>query len=270
MAGKMTLPGAPDRAREPELGEVAIAAKGITVSVGERAVLRDLSLDIQYGSFVALIGRNGCGKTTLLRALMGLVSVSRGTVTVGGVDAHTGNRDDVGRQIGYLPQRAGSLFFKERLIDELRFTIRSRKGIDDTARLIERFNLHELVDRHPLDLSGGERERAALATVMAGEPRIMLLDEPTRGMDAWSKAELVRLLRELQEDGVAIVMATHDIELVARSASRVVMLGDREVIADGAPSAVLPGSLTFTTQINKMFGGTWLTVDQVAPHHARD
>lgn len=258
--------GGPRPTLRPALGEPAISAKGITFRRGERVILRDVSLDIRYGEFIALIGRNGSGKTTLLRALMGLEGISRGTVSIGGVDAHTGDRAAVGRQIGYLPQRAGSLFFKERLIEELRFTIQSRKGRDDTSWLIERFDLGEIMERHPLDLSGGERERAALATVMAGGPRLLLLDEPTRGMDAWRKAELARLLGELQEDGVAIIMATHDMELVARCASRVVMLGDREIIADGAPHEVLTGSLTFTTQINKIFGGTWLTVDEIVPN----
>ena len=266
LAGRIALRGAPSRALEGATGEVAIVARNVTVSRGDRSVLRDVSLDIHFGEFVALIGRNGAGKTTLLRALMGLEGVSRGSVTIGGVDAHSGDRDAIGRQIGYLPQRAGSLFFKERLIDELRFTIQARKGSDDTAQLIERFDLGSLVDRHPLDLSGGERERAALATVMAGGPRILLLDEPTRGMDAWSKVELGHLLGRLQKAGIAIVMATHDMELVARVASRVVMLGDREIIADGSPSEVLPGSLTFTTQMNKIFAGTWLTVDEVVPN----
>ncbi|CAA9542902.1 MAG: Duplicated ATPase component CbrU of energizing module of predicted cobalamin ECF transporter [uncultured Thermomicrobiales bacterium] len=269
LAVAVSLPDAPRRAPVPATGDIAIAAKGVTVRRSERVVLQDVSLDIHFGEFVALIGRNGGGKTTLLRALMGLEGVSRGKVTVGGVDAHLGDRDAIGRQIGYLPQQAGSLFFKERLIDELRFTIRARKGIDDTASMIQRFDLGDLVDRHPLDLSGGERERAALAAAMAGGPRILLLDEPTRGMDAWSKAGLGQLLRELQEEGVAIVMATHDMELVARVASRVVMLGDREIIGDGTPNEVLPGSLTFTTQINKIFGGRWLTVDEVAPDRAR-
>ena len=265
LAASILPPGAPWQAPQPAPGETAIAATSITVQLGERVVLHDVSLDLRYGELVALIGRNGSGKTTLLRALTGLEGVSRGTVMIDGVSAGARNRNPAGRLIGYLPQQASSLFFRERLIEELRFTIQARKSCDDSAHLIERFNLGGLVNNHPLDLSGGERERAALATVMAGGPRILLLDEPTRGMDPWGKSELAQLLGELQRDGVAIVLATHDMELVARCASRVVMLGDREIIADGRPAEVLTGSLTFTTQINKIFGGTWLTVDEVAP-----
>lgn len=262
---RVRLPTEPGLVRHSSPGEIAISAKAITVRLDERTVFRDLSLDVRYGEFVALMGRNGSGKTTLIRSLMGLEGVKRGSVAISGLNVSAGNYRDVRGRIGYLPQQAGSLFFKERLIEELRFTVRARNAANGPADVIERFGLGELVERHPLDLSGGERERAALATVMAGGPRILLLDEPTRGMDAWRKMELARLLVELQRDGVAIVLATHDVELVAGCASRVVMLGDREIIADGSPREVLTGSLTYSTQINRIFGGSWLTVSDVFP-----
>lgn len=270
LATRVTLMAEPPPATHAAPGDMAIAARDITVRLGPRLVLQDVSLDVRYGEFVALMGRNGSGKTTLIRSLMSLEGVDRGWVEIGGVRISPGNRHDLRGRIGYVPQQAGSLFFKERLIDELRFTIEARHAADDAAQMVERFALEGLVDRHPLDLSGGERERAALATVMAGGPRILVLDEPTRGMDAWRKEELARQLSGLQRDGVAIVMATHDVELVARCASRVVMLGDREVIADGAPRDVLAGSLTFSTQINKIFGGAWLTVSDVWPDRGSD
>lgn len=270
LATRVTLTAAPPPATHPAPGDIAIAARDITVRLGSRVVLQDVSLDVRYGEFVALMGRNGSGKTTLIRSLMSLEAVDRGWVEIGGVRISPGNRRDLRGRIGYVPQQARSLFFKERLIDELRFTIEARHAEDDAAQMVERFGLEGLVDRHPLDLSGGERERAALATVMAGGPRILVLDEPTRGMDAWRKEDLARLLSGLQRDGVAIVMATHDVELVARCASRVVMLGNREIITDGAPRDVLAGSLTFSTQINKVFGGAWLTVGDVCPDRGSD
>jgi len=259
----VTLPVEPGPASHPSPGDLAISARDVSVRLGDGVVLRDVSLDVRYGEFVALMGRNGSGKTTLLRSLMGLVEVTRGSVAIRGVNVTNGDRRTPHGRIGYLPQQAGAVFFKERLIEELRFTIQARKAVDDTAMVLERFGLEGLVERHPLDLSGGEKERAALATVMAGGPRILLLDEPTRGMDAWRKAELANLLSELQRDGVAIILATHDVELVAGCASRIVMLGDGEVVADGPPRDVLAGSLTFTTQINRIFGDSWLTVSDV-------
>jgi energy-coupling factor transport system ATP-binding protein len=179
------------------------------------------------------------------------------------VDVKRLGAEGLAGRVGYVPQQASTLFFKERLLDELRFTATVRGTSDDIPATLERFGLTALATRHPLDLSGGERERAALATVMLGDPRLLLLDEPTRGMDAWKKAELAAHLRRLAAQGTAVVMVTHDVELVAHTASRVVMLGDREIVADGTPRDVLSGSLTYTTQVNKVFGGGWLTVDEV-------
>ena len=147
---------------------------------------------------------------------------------------------------------------------ELAFTLKHHRqsGLDLEATLAA-LGLGHAIDRHPRDLSGGERERAALAAVLVGGPRILLLDEPTRGMDAARKRALVATLHQLREDGVAILLATHDVELVAEVASRVVLLGDGRIVADGGPRAVLSGSLTFTTAVNKLYGDGFLTPGDV-------
>ncbi len=244
-------------------GDVVTSLSGIQVRLGDRAVLDKLSLDIRAGELVAVMGRNGSGKTTLLRTIAGLQPVTRGSVCTVGVDPRSGGPESFHGKVGYVPQHASSLFFHERLIDELRFTAKVQGVAGDPHEVLERFGLGHLAQSHPLDLSGGERERAALATVMMGRPRLLLIDEPTRGMDAWRKAELAAHLIELCQEGLAVVMVTHDVELVATCASRVVMLGNAGVVADGTPREVLSGSLTYTTQINKVFGGTWLTVEDV-------
>ena len=244
-------------------GEVVAELAEVQVVLGGRTVLNKLSLQIRAGELVAVMGRNGSGKTTLVRAIAGLQPVSRGTVITVGVDLRAAGPESFGGKVGYVPQHASTLFFHERLLDELRYTARVRNAAGDPYAVLERFGLAHLAQSHPLDLSGGERERAALATVMMGRPRLLLIDEPTRGMDAWRKAELAAHLRELRDEGIAIVMVTHDIELVATCASRVVMLGNAGIVADGSPRDVLSGSLTYTTQVNKVFGGTWLTVEDV-------
>ncbi|MDQ3642006.1 MAG: ATP-binding cassette domain-containing protein [Actinomycetota bacterium] len=244
-------------------GDIVADLTEVQVELGGRTVLDKLSLQIRAGELVAVMGRNGSGKTTLLRAIAGLQAVSRGTVTTVGVDLRAGGPGSFGGKVGYVPQHASTLFFHERLLDELRFTVRVQNATGDPYAVLERFGLAHLAQSHPLDLSGGERERAALATVMMGRPRLLLIDEPTRGMDAWRKAELAAHLVELRQEGIAIVMVTHDVELVATCASRVVMLGNGGVVADASPRDVLSGSLTYTTQINKVFGETWLTVEDV-------
>ncbi|MBA3276292.1 MAG: energy-coupling factor ABC transporter ATP-binding protein [Chloroflexia bacterium] len=244
-------------------GEIVTALADVRVRLGGRTVLDKVSLEVRKGELVAVMGRNGSGKTTLLRAIAGLHPVDRGAVVTAGVDLRKDDPGALHGQVGYVPQQASTLFFHERLIDELRFTARVRGVAGDPHAILERFGLADRSDSHSLDLSGGERERAALATVMMGKPRLLLIDEPTRGMDAWRKADLAAHLMELQQDGVAIVMVTHDVELVATCASRVIMLGNSGIVADGTPREVLAGSLTYTTQINKVFGGTWLTVEDV-------
>jgi energy-coupling factor transport system ATP-binding protein len=131
--------------------------------------------------------------------------------------------------------------------------------------------LEHAIDRNPRDLSGGERERAALAAVLVGRPRVLLLDEPTRGMDAARKRALVTTLLQLREDGAAILLATHDVELVAEVATRVALLGDGRIVADGGPRTMLSGSLTFTTAVNKLYGDGFLTpADILAGFGIRD
>ncbi|HVL23490.1 MAG TPA: ATP-binding cassette domain-containing protein [Thermomicrobiales bacterium] len=251
-------------ARRISPGKPVVEVSGLGVDLDRRPVLQDVDLTVREGEFVALMGRNGSGKTTLLRSLLGFQKVRQGRIAVGGVDRTGADPAELGGTIGYVPQQPGSLFFQERLIDELRFTARQRHIDVDTEALLDRLGLAWAAERHPRDLSGGERQRAALATILAGQPRVLVLDEPTRGMDPWHRRELIALLKAIQADGVAVIMATHDVEMVAAAADRVVLLGDGSIVADGPPTSVLTDSLTFSTQVNKVLGDHWLTVDEVA------
>lgn len=249
--------------RHIPIGKNIIELDGLDVDRERRPVLRDVSLAVREGEFVALMGRNGSGKTTLLRAILGFQPARRGRICVAGVDRTGADPAALGGAIGYVPQQPGSLFFQERLIDELRFTARQRGVRGDHGALLASLGLGWAAERHPRDLSGGERQRAALAAILAGSPKVLILDEPTRGMDPWHRRELLRLLRQVQAEGVAIVMATHDVEMVAGAANRVILLGEGSVVADGPPADVLSDSLTFSTQVNKVLGGAWLTADEV-------
>jgi ABC-type multidrug transport system ATPase subunit len=223
-------------------------------------VLREIDLEVRPGELVALMGRNGSGKTTLLRLIAGLHRPSSGRVLIAGHDTARLHPADIAQSVGYLPQNPSALFFAETLRAELDFTLKHHRqsGLDPEATLAA-LGLGHAVDRNPRDLSGGERERAALAAVLVGGPRVLLLDEPTRGMDAARKRDLVAMLHRLRDDGVATLLATHDVELVAEVASRVALLGDGRIVADGGPSTVLSGSLTFTTAVNKLYGDGFLT-----------
>jgi energy-coupling factor transport system ATP-binding protein len=214
-----------------------------------RDVLRGVSLRIEAGETVALMGRNGAGKTTLLRAIAGLVEPVRG-----GVDAQRG--------CALLPQAPADLFVRERVGEEL-------PG-DEGLAALRTVDLEWAVDADPRDLSGGERQRLALAIVMAGRtgdglPGAICLDEPTRGMDPARKRELGEWIAALAARGAGVLVATHDVEFAARFAYRVVLLGDGDVLADGAADEVLSGGWYFATEVARILGeGGAITPEQGA------
>ena len=240
-----TAAPSPDPAppRRPRRGAgSALAVRDLWVELdpgdGARDVLRGLELAVEPGELVALMGRNGAGKSTLLRAAAGLVESARGKVAAP-------------RGCALLPQSPSDLLVRERVGEEL-------PGEPGRAAL-EAVGLGWAVDADPRDLSGGERERLALAIVMAGRtegslPGLICLDEPTRGMDAARKRELREWLDGLAAGGAAVVVATHDVEFAARLASRVVLLGAGELIADGPADEILAGGWYFATEVARILG----------------
>lgn len=251
----------PPSIAKPQTGNRVLRLEQVGVCVGNRKIVNDASMSLHEGELVALMGRNGSGKTTLLRAMMGFARERDGRIEVGGSIVPAGESAPDG--IAYVPQRASTLFFCETLREELEFTARKRNVEIDVEALLADVDLAWAADRHPSTLSVGERQRAAVAVVLAGKPKVLLLDEPTRGMDPWHKRQLVQVLRRLQERGLGVLMATHDVELAAECAHTVVMLGDGGIVAAGPPESVLTDSLSYSTQVNLLFGGQWLTVDQV-------
>jgi energy-coupling factor transporter ATP-binding protein EcfA2 len=260
--------------RPPEAIDERASPSGVPVVVldrvsaghGRATVLAEISLEVRPGEIVAVMGRNGSGKTTLLRTIMGFHRPTRGRVVVNGEEAGQRKPGEPPARTGYLPQRPGAILFNDSVRAELAFTERFHRGHARNAdELLTELDLAHLRDRNPRDLSTGEQERAALAAVLVANPRLVLLDEPTRGMDYRRKHALSRFLRNRRAEGIATMLATHDVELVAETATRVVLLGEGEIVADGSPRDVLSGSLTYSTQINKLLGGRFLTVADALP-----
>ncbi|MDZ4826741.1 MAG: ATP-binding cassette domain-containing protein [Actinomycetota bacterium] len=226
------LPAAPPVVL-PAPGAALVEARGLDVVLGGRPVLRAVDIDIRQGDVVALLGRNGAGKTTLLRVLAGLTDARRGSVTRSG-------------RVAYVPQDPNALLYAPTVRHELRATLRllGRPGGESAIdAMLAAHGLGEYGDRHPRTLSGGERQRLAVAAVAIGGAEVLALDEPTRGMDGPSRAALERMLRAHTAAGGGAVLATHDVELAARVATRVVVLGAGEVVAAGEAREVLSGSL---------------------------
>ncbi len=250
-----------------------LTAHNLEMAYDEQPILRGVSLEIWPGEVVALMGRNGAGKSTLLKSLIGLVRPRRGEVRVAGQAIARQAVADICRQVGYLPQDPNALLFAETVQQELEITLRNHgllakngasTGPLDPARLLERLGLADKAAAYPRDLSVGERQRVALAAVTITQPGALLLDEPTRGLDYLAKERLLDLLRGWRADGLAIVLVTHDVELAAAIADRVLLMSEGEIIAHGPPGQVLATSPLFAPQIARLFPATgWLTVADV-------
>jgi len=219
-------------------------------------VLRDVDLELHAGDVIALFGRNGAGKTTLLRALAGLLEPTAGTV-------------DTSVRVGYVPQNPNTMLFSSSVRREL-FETQRLLGFRDAAAVdhwLDALQLSPLADAYPRSLSGGQRQRVAIGAVAVGGAPVLLLDEPTRGMDAPSRRALERAVAEHAAAGGTVVLATHDVELAARIASHAVVLGDGEIVADGDARTVLAGSL-FAPQVLRVLP-PFLTVEEVDAELAR-
>jgi energy-coupling factor transporter ATP-binding protein EcfA2 len=239
-------------------GEVLARIRGVRTAYGPTEVLRGVDLDVRDAEVLAVMGRNGAGKSTLLRVLAGVHAPSRGEVHVRGREPRPGI------DVALCPQEADDLLFNETVEGEVRATLKARGETGDGGRWLGALGIAGLAPRHPRDLSAGQRLLVAVASVAATEAPLLLLDEPTRGLDQPSKERLVDFVRGHARAGTAVVLATHDVELAAAVATRVVMLAGGEVIADGDPGTVLGDSRVFAPQMTRVFGAGWLTPEQVA------
>ena len=221
-------------------------------------VLRGASLDVAPGSILAIMGGNGAGKSTLLRVACGISKPYRGTVRVFGrklKDWKAGSLFD--GCLALLPQDPQNLFVKKTVREDLaEMLASSRLPEAERARRIEHAidvtGIESVLGAHPFDLSGGEQQRAALAKVLLTEPKILLLDEPTKGIDAFFKRQLASVLDDLKREGVAIVMVSHDIEFCARYADTVAMMFDGEIVAQSTPRTFFSSNSFYTTAANRM------------------
>ena len=233
-----------------------VAVDRTQASYGAVHALRGVTLDVAPGEIVALMGRNGAGKSTLLSTLVGLRRPNAGTVRIDGVDPATLTGPRLIGRVGLVPQDSSDLLSRDSVAAECADADRDT-DVDpgSAARLLHRLAPEIPLDAHPRDLSEGQRLVLALAVILVSTPAVILLDEPTRGLDYPTKDRLSQLLRDLAESGHAIVVATHDVELAAETATRVVVLADGEVVADGPTADVVVGSPLFAPQVAKVLVG---------------
>lgn len=204
-------------------------------------ILRGAALSLYPGELLCLLGGNGAGKTTLLKVLVGVQKAQRGKVTVGKTT-----------HLAMLPQSPQSIFTQDTVLLDL-----LESGEETQARSwAERLELMPLLERHPFDLSGGEMQRAALCKLLLREANVLLLDEPTKGLDAYAKRALAEILRNLTADGTSILVVTHDVEFAASWSDRCAMMFDGRIISSDEPHAFFAGNRFYTTDANRI-AGAW-------------
>ena len=245
-------------------------------SYGDRAALRDINMTINGGEFTAIMGRNASGKTTLVKHLNGLLKSSKGRVVIDGIDTRQCSVAELSRHVGYVFQNPNDHLFADTVEEEVAFSLRNQgveqENIDKSVeQILDQFRLARYRQSYPRDLSGGEKQRLALASVLVTKPKIIILDEPTRGMNYTLKLELTGFLTDYCKRGNTVVMVTHDVETVAECADRVILLSEGRVVVDGSKREVLSKALLFSPQINRLaqalssygVSDTTLTVDEM-------
>jgi energy-coupling factor transport system ATP-binding protein len=217
--------------------------RGLTLRRGRSAVLHDIDLDVRRGEFVAVVGANGAGKTSLIQAIAGVVPPPRGTVHVGGLDVGRADTRTLSSRIGFVFQNPEHQFIANTVYDELAHGLRLQRlpepeVRDRTAALLARFGLSAKARTHPFLLSGGQKRRLSVGTALVAGAPVLALDEPTFGQDRARADELLALLRELNHEGTTILVVTHDMQLVAEYADRMIVMAEGRVLAQGTTTDV--------------------------------
>ncbi|MBM7512421.1 energy-coupling factor transport system ATP-binding protein [Nocardioides cavernae] len=261
---------APPEPQSSPASDPLLVARGVTVVHGSHVAVRQLDLTLSPGRVTVLMGRNGSGKSSLIWALQGSGRRRSGTINVAGDDPADLAPAERRTHVGLVPQTAADLLYLETVADEC--------AAADTGTDAEPGTCRGLLDRlapgvddaiHPRDLSEGQRLALALSIVLSARPPVVLLDEPTRGLDYAGKAELARIVADLAADDHAVLLATHDVEFAAHVADEVVVMAEGEIVSHGTPRRVLAESPSFAPQVTKVLGPPWLVVEEVAAALAR-
>jgi energy-coupling factor transport system ATP-binding protein len=246
------LPSPPPPSPEPD-GAPVLTAHGISVRYGDLTAVNRVDLTLRAGEITTLLGRNGSGKSSLLWALQGALSHA-GTVEVNGQDPSALPAAQARRLVSLVPQTAADLLYLSSVGAECdRSDHDSEVAPGTTAALLARLGVVVKADRDPRDLSEGQRLALVLAIQLSAGPRVLLLDEPTRGLDYPAKAELAAMITELVQTGLAVLVSTHDVEFAATVGHHAILMADGELIAEGPTGELLSSSVAYAPQLAKVF-----------------
>ena len=218
-------------------------------------VLRKLSLTVHKGDFYTIVGGNGSGKSTLLKTSLGIFKPQRGKVRLFGQKINKKTEAELFKRMAYLPQNPRTYFIQDSIEKEMEY-IATQHQLEQSEEQIERmlalFSIEHLRHRHPDDCSGGEIQKAALACMLMTNPEILIIDEPTKGLDPISKEKFADHLKQLHKNGLTIVMVTHDIEFAAQHSTKCAMMFDGQITAEAPPQTFFKGNYFYTTTINRV------------------
>jgi energy-coupling factor transport system ATP-binding protein len=243
-----------------------IEIKDLTISYGEKTAISNVTTDIYDNEIVAIMGRNGAGKSSLLKAIAGISHNDSGSVIVNGHDSQKLFNKLRRQHIGFVPQEPSDLLYAQTVNDECKQADTDNEiALGTTFKLLQQLVPGVSATTHPRDLSEGQRLGLALSVVLSSNPALLILDEPTRGLDYQAKRILTRILIEFARTyNKSVVIATHDVELVAELATRTIFIADGDIVADGPTIDVLLSSPAFAPQVSKVMSPQpWLTVADV-------
>ncbi len=244
---ELAAPRLPDEVKDPAL---SLKELWFRYERNTPDVLRGVSAEVPRGSLYAIVGGNGAGKSTMLKAVCGICRPYRGKVKIFGKSVDQYKPSELfGGCLAMLPQDPKSLFVKKTVREDLLEMTRDAEKLAAVAKLCE---IEPLLDSHPYDLSGGEQQRSALAKVLLTDPKLLLLDEPTKGIDSFFKEKLADILCKLKRQGVTIVMVSHDVEFCARYADAVSMFFDGQILTTDTPRRFFGGNSFYTTAAARM------------------
>lgn len=239
-------------------GEVLIEVKKLSFEYEKgKKVLRDINFNLKKGEVLAVMGENGAGKSTLFKIIAGVIDRYKGNIYINGKDISKLNIEERIKKVGYLSQNPNDYFGRDTVFDEVSYTLKNigeydKKRVND---VIKSMNLTEVEDKNPRDLSGGEKQRVAIACTIVSNPEILILDEPTRGMDGAQKENLGSIIEKMKSDGKTIVIITHDADFAGDYSDRTMLLFNGEIIAQGLSSDILFDSTYYSPLISRVFKG---------------
>lgn len=249
----------PKAITESSIGDEIMKVKDIYYRYNRdtEMVLNEMSFTLHKGETYALLGGNGAGKSTFLKLMCGVWKPIKGKINLHDQPLKSYRKKELSKRMGYLPQNPKLFFIEDSVQKEIEMTMElwDVKDRQFVSKIVDDLEIGHLLESHPYDLSGGELQKAALACILLRKPEILLLDEPTKGLDPISKGKLANILEQLRQEGTAILLSTHDVEFAAQYATRCGMIFQGKITAEAVPSDFFQGNFFYTTMIQRLLRG---------------